>query len=255
MGKPLDLFAFFRPVFIAFCISKLFEHIILSRLFFFCSLASFSVLARVVSSLVGLPLIKFFIFLSTLQTGFASPSWALGQSLPLSTSLKLLTLSGALLFFAILFRLDFLVILFSKLSIFSFDRYASVGFQNHKSPSFQVWQGVVLDPDLIYLVIKDLPASQRSFISCSLFADNLAISFFWLWVPMVAEATQEALIRPELWSEQWCLPLNPGKCEALFFSPVTPCFPPLSTSILLPFFLLLQLTLLLLLCRYLCESV
>ena len=32
------------------------------------------------------------------------------------------------------------------------------------------------------------------------------------------EATQGALFRLERWSEYWCLPLNPNKCEASFFS-------------------------------------
>ena len=32
------------------------------------------------------------------------------------------------------------------------------------------------------------------------------------------EATQRALFRLERWSEYWCLPLNPSKCEASFFS-------------------------------------
>ena len=32
------------------------------------------------------------------------------------------------------------------------------------------------------------------------------------------EATQGALFRLERWSEYWCLPLNPCKCEASFFS-------------------------------------
>ena len=32
------------------------------------------------------------------------------------------------------------------------------------------------------------------------------------------EATQGALFRLERWSEYWCLPLNPSKCEACFFS-------------------------------------
>ena len=31
------------------------------------------------------------------------------------------------------------------------------------------------------------------------------------------EATQGALFRLERWSEYWCLPLNPSKCEASFF--------------------------------------
>ena len=32
------------------------------------------------------------------------------------------------------------------------------------------------------------------------------------------EATQGALFRLERWSEYWCLPLNPSKCEASFFT-------------------------------------
>ena len=32
------------------------------------------------------------------------------------------------------------------------------------------------------------------------------------------EATQGALFRLERWSEYWCFPLNPSKCEAFFFS-------------------------------------
>ena len=32
------------------------------------------------------------------------------------------------------------------------------------------------------------------------------------------EATQGALFRLERWSEHWCVPLNPSKCEASFFS-------------------------------------
>ena len=37
-------------------------------------------------------------------------------------------------------------------------------------------------------------------------------------VPTAVEATQGALFRLERWSEHWCLPLNPRKCEASFFS-------------------------------------
>ena len=32
------------------------------------------------------------------------------------------------------------------------------------------------------------------------------------------EATQEAQIQLKHWSEYWCLPLNPSKCETSFFS-------------------------------------
>ena len=38
-----------------------------------------------------------------------------------------------------------------------------------------------------------------------------------LSVSTAVEATQEVLFRLERWSEYWCLPLNPSKCEASFF--------------------------------------
>ena len=37
-------------------------------------------------------------------------------------------------------------------------------------------------------------------------------------VPTVVGVTQGALFRLEPWSEYWCLPLNPKKCEASLFS-------------------------------------
>ena len=96
------------------------------------------------------------------------------------------------------------------------------GFQNHKSRSFQVRRGVpqesVLGRVLFSLFINDLPASLLHSARCSLYADDLVI---WSSSPSVSsavEATQEALIRLERWSEYWCLPLNPSKCDASFFS-------------------------------------
>ena len=94
-------------------------------------------------------------------------------------------------------------------------------YQNHKSRSFRVCRGVqqgsVLGPVLFSLFINDLPASLPS-VSCSLYADDLAIWSSSPLVPIAMEATQGALFRLERWSEYWCLPLNPSKCEASFFS-------------------------------------
>ena len=95
-------------------------------------------------------------------------------------------------------------------------------YQNHKSRSYRVRQGVpqgsVLGPVLFSLFINDLPASLPSSVSCSLYAHDLAIWSSSPLVPIVVEATQGALFRLERWSEYWCLPLNLSKCEASFFS-------------------------------------
>ena len=95
-------------------------------------------------------------------------------------------------------------------------------YQNHKSRSFRVRRGVsqgsVLDSVLFSLFINDLLASLPSSISCSLYAEDLAIWSSSPSVPSSVEATQEALIRLDRWSEYWCLPLNSSKCEASFFS-------------------------------------
>ena len=102
------------------------------------------------------------------------------------------------------------------------DRRPCVVFQNHKIRSFQVRRGVpqgsVLGPVLFSLFINDLPASLPSSIRCSLYADDLAIWSSSPSVPTVVEATQDAQFRLERWSEYWCLPLIPSKCEASSFS-------------------------------------
>ena len=95
-------------------------------------------------------------------------------------------------------------------------------YQNHKSRCFRVRRGVlqgsVLGPVLFSLFIDDLPATLPSSVSCSLYADDLAIWSSSPSVPTAVEATQGALFQLERWSEYWCLPLNPSKCEAFFFS-------------------------------------
>ena len=95
-------------------------------------------------------------------------------------------------------------------------------YQNHKSCSFCVHrgfpQGSVLGPVLFSLFINDLAVSLPSSVSRSLYADDLAIRSSSPSVPTAVEATHGALFRLERWSEYWCLPLSPSKCEAFFFS-------------------------------------
>ena len=76
----------------------------------------------------------------------------------------------------------------------------------------------VLGPVLFSLFINDLPASLPSSVSCSLYADDLAIRSSSPSIPTAVEATQGALFRLERWSEYWCLLLNPIKCDTSFFS-------------------------------------
>ena len=197
MGKPLDSPASFRPISLTSFVSKLFERIILSRLLFFLESNS---------------------ILSPRQAGFRPGRSALDQILYLSQSIsdgfnkpreKLISVGLPPCFAC-------------WTQSFLSDRRASVVYQNHKSRSFRVRRGVlqgsVLGSVLFSLFINDLPASLPSPISCSLYADDLAIWSSSPSIPTAVEATQGALFRLERWSEYWCLPINPSKCEASFFS-------------------------------------
>ena len=211
-----------RPISFTSCVSKLFERIILSRLLFFLESNS---------------------ILSPRQAGFRPGRSTLDQILYLSQSISDGLNKPRPGSRTILSTIDFSKAfdstrhpaLFHKLisaglppcfarwtQSFLSDRRASVVFQNHKSRSFRVRrvvpQGSVLGPVLFSLFINDLPASLPSSVSCSLYADDLAIWSSSPSVPTAVEATQGALFGLERWSEYWCLPLNPSKCEASFFS-------------------------------------
>ena len=222
MGKPPDSPASFRPISLTSCVSKLFERIILSRLLFF--LESNSILSpRHASFRTGRSTLDQILYLSqSISDGFNKPR-------PGSRTI-LSTIDFSKAFDSVWHPALFYKLISAGLppcfarwtQSFLSDRRACVVFQNHKSRSFRVRQGVsqgsVLGPVLFSVFINDLPASLPSFVSCSLYADDLAIWSSSPSVPTAVKATQGALFRLERWSEHWCLPLNPSKCEASFFS-------------------------------------
>ena len=222
MGKPLNSPASFRPISLTSCVSKLFERIILCRLLFF--LESNSILSlRQAGFRPGRSTFDQILYLSqSLSDGFNKPR-------PGSRTI-LLTIDFSKAFDSVWHPALFHKLISAGLppcfarwtQSFLSDRCAYVVFQNHKSRSFRVRRGVpqgsVLGPVLFSLFINDLPASLPSSVSCSLYADDLAIWSSSPSVPIAVEATQGALFRLERWSEYWCLPLNPSKCEASFFS-------------------------------------
>ena len=116
MGTPLDSPASFRPISLISCVSKLFEHIILSRLFFV--LKSNSVLSLRQPGFHPAQFTLDQIFFGSYRMGLTNPSLALGQFF-LRSTLKLSTLSGIPLFSTNIFRLASLK-LCSLESIFPF---------------------------------------------------------------------------------------------------------------------------------------
>ena len=222
MGKPLDSLASFQPISLTSCVLKLFERIELSRLLLF--LESNSIFSPCLAGFrPGRYTLDQILYLSqSISDGFNKSYRALGRSGLLLISQKLSTLSG-ILPFSVNSLVAGLSPCFARwIQAFLSDKRACVVYQKHKSRSFRVRRGVpqgfVLGPVLFSLFINDLSASLPSSISCFLYVDDLAILSSSALVPAMVENTQEALIRLERWSEYWCLPLNPSKCEASFFS-------------------------------------
>ena len=210
MGKPLDSPASFRPVFLTSCVSKLFERIILSRLLFF--LESNSILSpRQAGFRPGPSTLHQILYLSqSISDGFNKPRP--GSRTILST-----------IDFSKAFDSVWHPALFQKLILASLPpcfarwtrsflsyRLASVVYQNHKSRSFRVGRGVpqgsVLGP-VLFSLINDLPASLPSSISCSLYADDLAI---WSSCPSV----------PQRWKphKELCFDWSTGMSTGVFLS-------------------------------------
>ena len=146
------------------------------------------------------------------------PGRALELSSLLLISLKLLTLSGIPPFSMNSFRLASLLALLIGLNL-SFQIGPLAWFSKITKVSlFESVEVFRKDPFLALFLSLFINASLPSSVSCSLYADDLAIWSSFPSVPTAVEATQATLSRLELWSEYWYLPLNPSECEVFFFS-------------------------------------
>ena len=223
MGKPLGLsLASIRPISLTSCVSKLCERIILSRLLFFLESNS---------------------ILSPRQAGFRPGRSTLDQILYLSQSISDRFNKPRPGSRTILFTIDFSKAFDSVWHPTLFHKLISAGL----SPCFaRCTQSFFLTGALVWFikitkvvrfesveVFRKDPflALYFSLFSSMIFRllclfPSAALFTLTIWSfgpppPLVAtavKATQGALFRLERWSEYWCLPLNPSKCEASFFS-------------------------------------
>ena len=204
----------FRPISPNSCVSKLFERIILSRLLFFLEPNSIFSPRQPVSALNNLHLIN-----TTISDGFNKPRPGSQTILSIIDFSKAFDSVWHPALFHKLISAGLPPCFFRWTQSFLSDRRASVVYQNHKSCSFRVRRGVRKDPFLaLYFSLSSLMIFRLLCLlpSAVLYAGDLAIWSSFPSVPTAVEASQGALFRLERWSEYWCLPLNPSKCEAFF---------------------------------------
>ena len=150
--------------------------------------------------------------------GLTNPGRALGRSSLLSTSQKLSTPSGISLFSINSFRLASLLALLVGLNLSFLIGTLAWFIKITKVVPFESVEVFRKDP---FLALYFSLFSSMFFLLQSVALFMLTI---WLFgppppsIPTAVEVTQGALFRLERWSEYWCLPLNPRKYEASFFS-------------------------------------
>ena len=154
--------------------------------------------------------------------GLTNSGWALQRSCPLSISRKLLTLSGILLFSTNSFRLASVLASLVGLQLSFLTDAVAWFIKITKVIPFESVEVFCKDPFLaLYFSLSSLMIFLLPCLLPSAALFTLTICPIWSSsssVPAVVETTQGPLFQLERWSEYWCLPLNPSKCEACFFS-------------------------------------
>ena len=201
----------FRPISLTSCVSKLFERIILYHLLFFLE-SDFILSHRQAGFRHGRSTLDQILYLSqSISNGFNKPRSGSRTILPTIDFYKAFDSVWHPALFHKLISAGLPSCFARWTPSFLSDRRACVIYQNHKSRSFRVRRGVpqgsVLDPVVLYLFINDLPAFLPSSVSCSLYADDLAI---WSSSPTV----------PLRWRphKELCFDLSAGLSFGVFLS-------------------------------------
>ena len=153
--------------------------------------------------------------------GLTNQGRALGRSCLLSISLKLSTLSGIPPFSTNSFRLASLLALLVGLNLFFLIGALLWFIKTTKAVPFESVEVFRKDPFLaLYFSLSSLMIFR---LLCLLPSAALFTLTIWPFGPPPPRSLRrsrphkELLFRLERWSEYWCLPLNPSKCEASFF--------------------------------------